>query len=169
MRSSANLGHDDRPLLIGHPNSKSTQLAAADGVSHGNIKRLSPHPNSSFFTNWKSPDDSITWDGEVVASGDYAVKLYYACPKSDVGSTVELSFNGSRVAGEISEPHDSPLHGAEHDRVPRGESYTKDFRPMKLGTIHLEKGRGELTLRATKIPSSQAMDVRLLVLTRLSK
>jgi arylsulfatase A-like enzyme len=164
-----NLGHDDRPLPIGHPDSKNTQLAAADGVSHGGIKRLSPHPNSSFFTNWKRPDDSITWDGEVLASGDYAVELYYTCQQSDVGSTVELSFNGNRVMGEVTESNDSPLRGAEHDRVPRGESYTKDFLPMKLGTIHLKKGRGELTLRATKIPGSQVMDFRLLVLTRVKK
>jgi arylsulfatase A-like enzyme len=164
-----NMGHDDRPLLIGHPDSKNTQLAAADGVSHGGIKRLSPHPNSSYFTNWKRPGDSITWDGEVLASGDYALELYYTCPESDVGSTIELSFNGSRAAGVVTKEHDSPLIGAEHDRVPRGESYTKDFRPMKLGTIHLEKGRGQLTLRATKIPGSQAMDFRLLVLRRVTK
>jgi hypothetical protein len=163
----ADLGHGDRPFLIGHPDSTITQLAAADGVSHGGIRRLSPHPNSSFFTNWKSPDDSITWNGEVLASGDFAVELYYTCPESEIGSTVELSFNGNRVRGKVTEPNDPPLRGAEHDRVPRAESYVKDFRPMKLGTIHLEKGRGQLTLRATKIPGSQVMDLRLLVLRRV--
>ena len=81
-------------------------------------------------------------------------------------STIELSFNGGRLAGKISTPNDPPLRGAEHDRVPRGESYVKDFRPLKLGTIHLEKGRGELTLRATHIAARQVMDVRLIMLTR---
>jgi hypothetical protein len=151
------LGHDDRPLLVGHPQSTNTQLAAADGVAHGGIKRLSPHPNSSFFTNWTSTDDSITWNAEVLARGDYLVELYCTCPKSDIGSTVELGFNADRVEGVVP---------AEHDRVPRTESYTKDFRPMKLETIHLEPGRGQLTLRAKKFPASQVMDFRLLVLTR---
>ena len=165
----AGLADDQRPFTIGHPDSKNTQLAAADAVPHGGIRRSNRAPNSSFLTNWTSPDDAITWDAEVLASGDYAVEIYYTCPASDVGSTVELTFNGNRLSGQVAEPNDPPLRGAEHDRVPRGESYVKDFRPMKLGTIHLEQGRGELTLRATKIPGSQVMDFRLLVLTQAGK
>jgi hypothetical protein len=102
----------------------------------------------------------------VAHGGQYEAEIYYTCPAADVGSTIELSCNGDRVDGEVLEPHDPPLRGAGHDRVPRGESYVKDFRPMKLGTIKLEKGRGELTLRALKIPSGQVMDFRLLVLRR---
>ena len=37
--------------------------------------------------------------------------------------------------------------------------------PLKLGTIHLKKGRGPLTLRATEIPGAHVMDMRLLTLT----
>jgi hypothetical protein len=51
--------------------------------------------------------------------------------------------------------------------VERVESYVKDFKAMKLGTIRLEKGRGELTLQATKIPGSQAIDFRLMMFTRV--
>lgn len=160
------IDHDDRPFLIGHPKSKNTQLAAADAVAHGKIRRPSPHPNSSYFTNWTSTDDRITWDTEVLESGDYTAEIYYTCPAADVGSTIELSFKSNRVQGEVSQPNDPPVRGAEHDRVPRGEAYVKDFRPMKVGTVHLEKGRGELTLRATKIPGAQVMDCQLLVLLR---
>ncbi len=156
-----------RPFLIGHPDSKNTQLAAADAVPHGGVHRSNRAPNSSFMTNWTSIDDRITWDAEVLSTGDYAVDLYYTCPAADVGSTVELAFKDNRVSGQVTKPNDPPLRGAEHDRVPRRESYVKDFRPMRLGTIHLENGRGELTLRATKIPGSQVMDFRLLVLTRI--
>jgi arylsulfatase A-like enzyme len=162
----AGLTDDKRPFTIGQPNSKSTQLAAADAVPQGGIRRSCKHPNSSFLTNWTSPADAITWNGEVLASGDYAAEFYYTCAANDVGSTIELTFNGNHVVGQVSEPNDQPLRGAEHDRVPREESYVKDFRPMKLGTIHLEEGRGKLILRATKIPGSQVMDFRLLVLRR---
>ncbi len=48
------------------------------------------------------------------------------------------------------------------------ESYVKDFEPMKLGTIRLERGRGELSLRATENPGTQAMDFRLLMFTRVA-
>ena len=50
--------------------------------------------------------------------------------------------------------------------MPRGgESYVKDFRPLRLGIVRLEKGRGELTLRALDVPGKQVMDVRAVVLT----
>ena len=102
-----------------------------------------------------------------VKTGSYRVDLYYTCPKADIGSTIELSFNDSRLSGTIVEPHDPPIKGAEHDRVERQESYVKDFQPMTLGIVRLEKGTGTLTLKATKLAGSQAMDFRLLMLKRV--
>jgi hypothetical protein len=58
--------------------------------------------------------------------------------------------------------------GKEHDRVPRkSESYVKDFKPLKLATFDLKAGRAELTLRATKVPGKQVMDVRAITLRLL--
>jgi hypothetical protein len=44
----------------------------------------------------------------------------------------------------------------------------KEFRPLRLGTMRLEEGRGDLTLRAIAIPGDSVMDVRMLTLTRLN-
>ena len=41
----------------------------------------------------------------------------------------------------------------------------KEFRPLDLGTLRLEKGRGLLTLRALEIPGQSVMDVRMITLT----
>jgi len=158
---------DNRPFVIGHPGSKYTQLPARDGVAHGNIRRSNKFPNCSFFENWTRLDDKITWTCEVAQSGIYQVDIYYTCPAADVGSTIELAFNNSRLTGKVTEPHDPPLKGAEHDCFPRQESYVKDFKVMTLGNITLKKGKGELTLRALKIPGSKVMDVRMLYLTRI--
>jgi hypothetical protein len=38
---------------------------------------------------------------------------------------------------------------------------------MKLGVIDLKKGKGTLTLHALKIPRAQALEFRLLMLTRV--
>jgi hypothetical protein len=165
----AGYDQDDRPFLIGHPDFKYTQIPARDGQAHGNIKRSNRFPNCSFFTNWTSVDDKITWDAEVVASGAYDVEVHYTCPAGDVGSTIELSFNEGRLRGQITEAHDPPLRGGENDRVERRESYVKDFKPLKLGTIHLKKGKGELTLRALKMLGSQVMDFRLIMFTRVGQ
>jgi len=55
----------------------------------------------------------------------------------------------------------------EYDRIPRVESYTKDFRKTTVGIIDLEKGKGFLTLKALDIPGTQVMDFRLLMLKRI--
>jgi len=169
QQALAEYAKQPRPFPIGHADYKYTQIPARDGKAHGNIKRSNRFPNCSFFTNWTSLDDKITWDAEVLAAGTYRVEVYYTCPKVDVGSTIELSINGSRLRGRITAAHDPPLRGAEHDRVARGESYVKDFKPLKLGTIELKKGRGELTLRATEMPGSQVMDFRLIMFTKIGE
>jgi len=159
---------DDRPFPVGYAAFPTTLLPARDGVAYGNVSRSAKAPNCSYFTNWLSADDKITWDVEVATTGDYEAVIYYTCPEGDIGSTVELSFNKSRVQGKVSEPHDPPLVGAEFDRVDRGgESYVKDFRPLTLGRFRLEKSRGELALRALNVPGKQVMDVRAIKLTLL--
>jgi len=159
---------DDRPFLAGYPEFPATLLPARDGVPHGGIRRSAPAPNCSFFTHWTNPNDSVTWDIQTATAGLYEAVLYYTCPAADVGSVMELSFLGRRVSGKVTTPHDPPLVGAQFDRVPRRlESYVKDFRPLRLGEIRLPAGRGQLTLRALKIPGAQAMDLRMVKLTLL--
>ncbi len=162
----AGYDEDDRPFVIGHPDVPWTQVPARDGTAHGNIERSNKFPNCSFFRNWTSIDDKITWEVEVGEAGDYEVEIWYACPAADVGSTIELSLGDSRLSGKITEAHDPPLRGMEHDRVERVESYVKDFRPMTLGTIHLEKGADTLTLKALEKPGTQVMEFRLMMLRR---
>ena len=163
---SGSLGPDDRPFPVGF--SKSTQLPARDGKEHGGIERSGRAPNCSFFRNWTSKDDKITWDVEVTETGEYEAVVYYTCPQADLGSTFELTFNGATLEGKVTTANDPPLRGAENDRTPNrgGESYVKDFQPMTIGTVRLEKGRGELALRATDIPGSQVMEMRLLILNK---
>ena len=158
---------DERTFTIGHPDYAFTQIPARDGTAHGNIQRSNRFPNDSFFTNWTSTSDSITWEAEVLADGDFEVEIYYSCPPEDVGSTIELNFAGEKLNGTISDAHNPSLKGMENDRVERMESYVKDFRPMKLGTIHLKKGTGILTLKALEIPRDQVMDFRLINVKRI--
>jgi arylsulfatase A-like enzyme len=160
------LTDDDRPFPVGYREFPTTQLPARDGVPHGNVKRSARAPNCSFFKNWTSTEDRITWDIEVAANADYETVIYYTCAEVDIGSTIELNFNGSRLQGKVTKAHDPPLLGAENDRTPRGgESYVKDFRALRLGALRMEKGRGQLTLRAIEIPGNHVMDVRSLMLT----
>jgi arylsulfatase A-like enzyme len=163
-----NVSIDNRPLPVGHASFAYTQLPARDGKPYGNIVRSNKYPNSSFFTNWKSPDDRISWEVEVLTTGDYQVEIYYTCPAKDIGSSFQVSFGQNKVASKITQAQEPSLIGMENDRVERMESYEQAFKPMQVGAIHLEKGRGQLILQALNIPGSQVMDFRLLMLTRIN-
>ena len=157
---------DDRPYPVGYAAFPRTPLPARDGVPQGGVKRSANAPNSSYFVNWRNLDDRMTWDIAVNTTGDYAVEILYTCPEADVGSTVEMEFNGAKLTGKVAPGWDPPLY-TNQDTIPRpaGESQMKEFRGLNLGVLRLEKGRGLLTLRATKIPGRNVMDVRQVNLT----
>ena len=162
------LSREKRPITVGHPDFPNTQMPARDAVANGGIERSNRYPNDSFFSNWTSTDEEITWDVDVLAEGEFEVILYYTCAEGNEGSTLELSFGENQVSGVVTQAHDSPLMGAEHDRVVRQESYVKDFIPMSLGTISLPQGKGALVLKALDIPGDMAIDFRLMMLKRVS-
>lgn len=161
-------GYDDnrRPFVIAHPDSQNTQIPARDGKEHGGIKRSNRFPNSSYFTNWTSIEDSITWNAEILTSGTYEVELFYTCPQGDEGSTVQLSFNNDQLSGTVNAAAPAVIIGAAEDRVKRSESYEQNWSRQILGDIKLTAGSGTLTLAATKIPGSSVMDFRLMMLRR---
>ena len=162
----ASYPREERPFPVGHADYDFTQLPIRDAVGTGAIERSNRYPNDSFFRNWTSTNDEVTWNVEVLTSGTYEAVLYYACPEEDLGSTIELSFGDNNIQGVVEVANDPPLLGAENDRDPRIESYVKDFKPMNLGEITLEKGDGTMRLRALDMPGSQVMEVRLLMLNR---
>jgi arylsulfatase A-like enzyme len=158
-------GPDDRPYPVGF--GKSTILPAGHGIAEGGVERSNRFPNSSYFTHWTTTAGRMTWDVEVGQGGTYDADLYYAA--KEPGSTVELSFDGGgSVRKKITAAWDPPLTGAAQDRVPRSESYTKDFKPLRLGAISLQKGRGKLTLRAVEVAGKEVAEIRYVVLTRRS-
>ncbi len=156
-----------RPITIGYKEATYTQVPARDGHPHGGIQRSNKYPNCSYFTNWTSEEDKITWEVDILEEADYEIELYYTCPHHSVGTEFEFTLGDAKLTGIITKGHDPELKGMENDRVPRTESYIKDFIPLKIGSIHLTQGEGTLSLQATKIPGPVAMDVRLLVFTKI--
>jgi arylsulfatase A-like enzyme len=154
-------------LVVGHPDTELTYLPARDAQLHGGVERSNQYPNCSYIRNWRQPGDSISWDVEVPLAGRFAVEAYYRCTAGGEGSELELRLGGQALRGEIIEAWDPPEKGAEHDRVPRQESYVKDFRPLRLGTIELPSGRGTLRLHAPHIVGKTALEFRLLSLERV--
>ncbi|NBV85056.1 MAG: N-acetylgalactosamine 6-sulfate sulfatase [Verrucomicrobia bacterium] len=164
-----------RPYTVGF--SPTTLLPARDGEAHGTIQRSAKAPNCSYFTHWTKPDDSITWDIEVGEKGTYEALVYYNCKAENVGVEIELGFADAelnpaslKIRATVAEAHDPAPYGPETDRTAREqESDVKDFKPLRLGDIALPAERGKLVLRAPKIPGTEAIEVRYVVLRKLTR
>lgn len=152
---------------VGYSESKFTQLPARDALPHGTVERSNIWPNSSHFTNWTSTSDSITWNTDILTSGDYKATIYYTCPESTVGSLLQLNQGNNLVSKEITEAYSTDFISVEYDRVPRKNSYEKDFKPLEIGVIHLDEGHLPIALKALEIKGDQFIEVRLLVLERV--
>jgi hypothetical protein len=160
---------DPRPIHVGFKEFPITILPARDGEPRGNVKRSSSAPNSSYFVNWTSTDDSVVWSVTVQNAGRYDVTIDYTCPIADAGAEVELRFGSSVIESIITPGWDPPLYDNQ-DTLPRppAESKMKPFRTLALGQIELPSGAGELQLRALKIPAASVMDLRRLTLTYIN-
>jgi len=158
---------DDRPIALGHPDYKYTQIPARDGIPHGNIKRSNRFPNDTYFTNWKNVKDFITWDIEVLEDGKFEVEIYYTLKEEDAGVAVQLSHGTSMLVTRITETYDPPLIGMENDRDLRDESYVKEFKPKRLGEIFLRKGRRQLILQSPNMDGNGGIDIRLLLFKKI--
>lgn len=156
-----------RRFPIGHRSMEQTQIPARDGVVTGKLKRSKKFPNCSYFMNWVDNRDTISWPVNVMEPGTYAVELHYCCAEKNLGTVVELSLGGNNVSTKIVIAQESLLIGAREDRSIRVESYVKNFRPVEMGTIKLEKGPGKLVLKALEIPGDESIEFRLLMLTRV--
>ena len=157
---------DERPIPVGYREFPIAMLPARDGEPLGGVKRSGGAPNCSYFVNWATQEDSMVWLLDIHQAGRYEVSIDYTCKIPDVGSTIELSFQDSRLVGKVEPAWDPPLY-TNQDTLPRssGESQMKEFRTMKLGDIKLPVGQGPLTLRALDIPGKSVMDVRRVTLT----
>jgi len=159
---------DTRPLIIGHPDLKLTQLPVSEGLGHGNIRRSNQFPNDSHLTNWLTKEDFISWDVALEKEGNFKIDVYYSCSKDNIGSELSVSFGENSVKNVIKKENNVPLIGMEHDTVPRDESYIKDFISLNLGTIHLKPGQGMLKLMSQNLLKASDLDIKLVTLRRIN-
>lgn len=158
---------DPRPFIIGHPDAKYTQIPARDGKARGNIKRSNKYPNCSYFTNWTSVKDYISWNAEVAADGKFKVAVYYTCPKEDVGSTIQLAVGNSKISAQITEAYNPDLQHMDKYRGKGFDAFTKKFNTLEMGEIELKKGDSLIKLSALDMKGKSVIDFRLMMFERI--
>jgi len=161
---------ENQPFAVGHKSGTLTQLPIRDAVAVGHLKRTARPPNSSWFTNWISTEDAVTWAVDIHESARYSAELFYTCKQENAGVVIRLEGLGGTETTVIQREmpvHESEIIGPEQDRDLRPEAYEQDWGRVSLGTIELDKKMTQLKLTAPKIPGTGAIDVRLLLLRRL--
>ena len=153
-----------RPFTINYNTAKYTHLPARDAEINGDLKRSSIHANCSFIENWKNTNDYIFWEIDVLEDGINNIELYYTLEKESVGTEIALEYENQIIKKTIDEFHDPSLVGFEEDKIKRIESYTKDFKKIKIGTMSFKKGLSKLKLKTTKKVGKKSIDFRLLIL-----
>lgn len=157
---------DPRPFTVGFREFPITVLPARDGAPANGLKRSSTAPNSSYFTGWTSTDCEAVWNVEVHETGTYRVTIDLTCPATAVPVELTLELNDASLTSTLSEPWDPPLNTGQ-DTLPRpkAESQLKPFRTWKMGSLQLQKGKGNLRIRALRFNGASAIDLRRLTLT----
>jgi len=154
------------PIPVGYEQAPAVQLPAPEAYLQGEVSYKGGHGwANDWITNWKSPEDRIAWDLEVVRGGDFQVTLWYTCPSHDLGAVLRVQTDSAHIDASVLQAHD-PVPLPSPDRVPRGEVYEKVWAPLAMGLLHLEKGRQRLVLAARSIPGQQVMDLKSLTLER---
>tara|TARA_B100001057_G_scaffold271570_1_gene271844 strand:- start:6194 stop:7972 length:1779 start_codon:yes stop_codon:yes gene_type:complete len=143
---NTSLSDEKRPFTISGNLNVNNVLPARDSYFSGGIKRSNRYPNDSFLTNW-SKSDSIYWPIQVMNDGLYSLRIFINADNESLNSELIVSTNNSNSEGKVNKVFISNLRGMENDRVPRIESYLKDFDAIDLNPINLTKQSKYLSIK----------------------
>ncbi|MDB6075826.1 MAG: atsA 16, partial [Verrucomicrobiaceae bacterium] len=155
-RDIPELGHvDENPIELTTPNGR-----LAGGLDFGGLA-----PNNSWVHNWRDVNGSVTWELNVVEAGDYSIELQYLCPQADAGAKIEVVANDKSFPAVVGATPVIALPSP--DRVPREkEAFEMKWFYLKPGTVHLEKGRVEIQVKAVEKPGEEVMQLKALWMRR---
>ena len=82
-----------------------------------------------------------------MSDGLYNMKIFINSDKESLNSEIIVSSNNENVKGKVEKVFMSDLRGMENDRVPRIESYLKDFQEIDLNPIYLSTQSKYLSIK----------------------
>ncbi len=137
----------NEPLRIAPANDGTLLLEARTAEVYGQgLVFEAPFQNLGY---WHGPLDRAEWVVEVPESGDYDVRIEWACAPDAAGNPWVLEVAGQRLEGIV------PSTGG-WDR----------YETAQLGTLHFETGERRVILRPGREPEWALMDLRSVTLVR---
>lgn len=143
------------PQELGHPKQPAVDLPVTSGHLHGNLEFKNRFGYIfDWATNWKSPDDSLSWDVKVVNEGVYEFFLQYLVPPGSEGAKIKILVNGTSLIKEIKDSY-VPEAYPNRDQVDRGRLPELKWNHFSWGTLSLKKGEYKIIVSALDIPGPQ--------------
>jgi arylsulfatase A-like enzyme len=155
------------PQELGHPEQRIVDLPVTSGQLHGMVEFKNRFGYIfDWATNWKSPDDSFTWDVKVVNDGVYEFYLQYLVPPGSEGAKIEIMANGTSLIKKSKDSFEPEAY-PNRDQVDRGRLPELKWNNFSWGTLSLKKGEYKITVRALDIPGLQVGELYGLRINKL--
>jgi arylsulfatase A len=161
-------GVEPPPVPVGYPSAEVVAIQGEDAKLHGDLKfnYIAGWAHDS-IVNWRSKDDYVEWNIDVLRPGRYAVTLMYSCPQADTGSRMQIEIGTQRAEATVTQAHD-PLVLDKKRVSTSGPVECKEWAPLKFEPVELEAGRATIVTRARSIPGKQAMELKEVHVRRIS-
>lgn len=151
------------PLPIGYPHGHVVSLQAEDAKLSGGLKfhRGRGWAHDSVL-NWKTDEDSMAWDIDVLAAGRYQVTLMYGCLDEDVGSKVDVYVGDRTASSVVQQAHDPvPLERKKKDRngvATSGPVPEMTWAPLRFPDIDIMAGDTQLGINVQ--PKGKKLEIK---------
>lgn len=142
-------------------------IQGEDAKLHGGLKfNYIKGWSQDSIVNWRSKDDYVEWDIDVLRPGRYAITLMYSCAQADIGSRIQIEIGTQRAEATVTQAHD-PLVLDKKRISTSGPVELKKWAPLKFEPLDLDAGRTTIITRARSIAGKQAMELKELHILRI--
>ena len=145
-------------IPIGYDQAPKTVLRASHAQLKGDLHFAGFGFYHDWITHWKTIEDSISWDLEIMQQGTYEIKLEYSCRKKYMGSTIVIEVGEKRIEFVLDAPHYAQII-TRPDKITRVEQPERKWALFEAGQLNLTKGKKKLKIYAKDIRKKKVMDL----------
>lgn len=156
-----------RPIPIGFKEASIVYLPAVESSFTGDIRFHGKSGwSNDWLENWLNEEDQVSWELDVIESGQYQVRIEYTLTEGNEGVQVVAFSGDNQIQLNITEAY-NPEFIPSPDRVVRGEVYEKVWATKELGSIIIEEGKQIIRITNSEIPGVQGIDLKGVYLQKI--
>ncbi|MBD3352280.1 MAG: hypothetical protein GF364_12405 [Candidatus Lokiarchaeota archaeon] len=145
-------------IPIGYKESQLVRLPATHCKFHGNLRFEGYGFYYDWITNWKSTDDYVTWEINVVKEGQYEIWFKYSCKKKYIGSLIQIEVD-NQILNSVLDRAFKSKKIKRPDRIIRYEEHERTWGMFKVGTLKLTCGQKTFKVSFKEIPRKYAIEL----------